>query len=57
MYSQTLHINFKEYDTKRFQCLFTRDTGAKGHKGNGVDAVLEVDEATQVSSHVTDNGC
>jgi len=33
----------------------TRHRSSKGHKGNGIDAVFEVDEATQLGSHVTND--
>ena len=34
----------------------TGHRGAESDKGDGVDTVLEVDEAAEVSGHVTDDG-
>lgn len=33
----------------------TGHRSSKGHKGYGIDAVFEVDEATQLGSHVTND--
>ena len=36
---------------------YTGHGGAKRHKGNGVDAVLQVNEAAKMTSHITDDSC
>ena len=33
----------------------TRYAGAEGHEGDGVDAVLEVNEAAEMAGHVSDD--
>ena len=35
----------------------TRYAGAEGHEGDGVDAVLEVNEAPEMAGNVSDDGC
>ena len=39
-----------------FICLQTRNWGAQSHEGNGVDAVLEVNEAAEMAGNVSDDG-
>ena len=36
--------------------ILTRYGGSQSDEGNGVDAILEVDEASKMSSHVSDDG-
>ena len=43
------HVNQANY--------YTGYGGAKSHKGNGVDAVLQVNEAAKMTSHITDDSC
>ena len=38
-----------------FICLQTRNWGAQSHEGNGVDTILEVNEAAEMAGHVTDD--
>ena len=35
--------------------MCTRDRSAKSHKGNGIDGVLQEDEAAQVTCHITND--
>ena len=35
--------------------ILTRHGGSQGDEGDGVDAVLEIDEATEMSSNVSDD--
>ena len=37
--------------------LFTRDTRSKCNKCDGVDRILEEDEATKMTSNITNHGC
>ena len=36
---------------------YTGYGGAKSHKGNGVNAVLQVNEAAKMASHISDDSC
>ena len=38
-----------------FICLQTRNWGAQSHEGNGIDTILEVNEASEMAGNVTDD--
>ena len=40
-----------------YTMLQTRNTSSQCYKGNGIDGVLEEDEAAQVTCHITDHSC
>ena len=64
-----LHSNMNECDKNYTLNLFshcllghktilqTRNTSSQCYKGNGIDRVLEEDEAAQVTCHVTNHSC
>ena len=52
--SATLKKNFRHGNQANY---YTGYGGAKRHKGNGVDAVLQVNEAAKMTSHITDDSC
>ena len=38
-------------------CEYTGNGCAESHEGNGIDGILKENEAAQVASHITDDGC
>ena len=36
--------------------MYTRNTGAQSDKSNGIDRILEENEAAQMSRHIPDDG-
>ncbi len=41
----------------RFSLMCTRYAGPQGDECNGIDRVLEIDEAAEVTGDVADDGC
>ena len=40
-----------------FLDIFTRNTSSQGNESNGIDGVLEIDEAPEVTSNISDDCC
>ena len=45
----------RRVEPKRNASSLTRYASSEGHKGDGVDAVLEVNEASEMAGHVSDD--
>ena len=45
----------RRVEAKRNASSLTRYASSEGHKGDGVDAVLEVNEAAEMAGHVSDD--
>ena len=45
----------RRVEPKRNVSSLTRYASSEGHKGDGVDAVLEVNEAAEMAGHVSDD--